>query len=399
MSDTGGLARLGIPAAQSSASKWLVRGLVLAAIVAIIAGGVAFARSRRSTGPRFETARVERGDLVATVTATGTLRATNTVDVGAEVSGRVARVHADYNDQVTAEQVLVELDTDQLDASLREARANLSVAQAAIGVARTALEDAQRLETRAQALHGRGLAAEAELENARATVARARAELARAQATAAVSRATLERAESALGRAVIRSPIDGIVLSRTVEEGQTVAAQFQTPVLFQLAESLDRMELHIDVDEADIGRVRERQAATFTVDAYSDRTFQATIDSLRYAPRTVQGVVTYEGVLGVDNHERLLRPGMTATATIVTDRREGVLLVPNAALRFVPPQGAFERGRRGALPIGPLVWTEEGATPTPHTVRLIATDGTRSQIEGEGITEGMQVLVDVIEQP
>jgi HlyD family secretion protein len=397
MARAEGLERLGIPS-HSRARTWTTRLAIGLAIAAVI-GGAAYAWTHRTVPtPTYERARIERGEIVATVTATGTLRALNTVDVGAEVSGRVARVLVDFNSPVRRGDVLLELDPDQLRASVLEAEANVSAARAALRIARTSAAEARTVVNRTEALHARELASDVEREQSQAARERADAEVASATARLAVAQAAVTRAEGALQRAVVRSPIDGIVLSRTVEEGQTVAAQFQTPVLFQLAEDLTRMELHVDIDEADVGRVREQQRATFTVDAYPERSFDARITSVRFAPRTVEGVVTYEAVLEVDNGDRLLRPGMTATASIVTDRRAGVLLVPNAALRFVPPAtgGPLSRPRSADRQQGPAFWTLESGAPTPHPVRVIATDGTRSEIAGEGVTEGREVLVDVV---
>lgn len=396
MASADGLQRLGIPT-QSRTRTWAKRLVFVLVLGGVIAVAAVLVSRRRAPLPTYETARVERGQIVATVTATGTLRALNTVEVGAEVSGRVARVLVDFNSVVHRGDVLLEIDPDQLTASVQEARANVAAARAAVRIARASAAETVTIGARAEAMHERGLASDAEREQSQAARDRASAEVASASARLAVAQAGLARAEASLGRAVVRSPIDGVVLSRTVEEGQTVAAQFQTPVLFQLAEDLTRMELHVDIDEADVGRVREEQRATFTVDAYPDRTFDATITSVRFAPRTVEGVVTYEAVLQVANADRMLRPGMTATASIVTDRREDGLIVPNAALRFLPPAsgGAFSRSRPAERPDGPVVWTLEAQVPTPRSVRVLATDGTRSEIAGEGITDGLEVLTDV----
>ncbi len=397
MNRTDGRAQLGLKV-ESRGRIWAFRIFVVLAIASVIALGVRFGRNRTEPPPSYETARVERGEIVATVTATGTLRALNTVDVGAEVSGRVARVLVDFNQPVREGDVLLEIDPDQLEASVSEADANVRASRATVQMARASASEAVTNATRVEALHSRGLASAADFDQARAARERTEAELASATARLAVAQASLSRARAALARAIVRSPIDGIVLSRLVEPGQTVAAQFQTPVLFQLAEDLTRMELHVDVDEADIGRVREEQHASFTVDAYPDRSFDATIRSVRFAPRTVEGVVTYEAVLQVSNIDRLLRPGMTATATIITDRRTDALTVPNAALRFAPPtpRGPFAGSRRTPRSSGPALWTLEADAPVPHSIRVIATDGMRSEVHGEGITEGLEVLMNTV---
>ena len=392
MASTDGLDTLGIP--RRTPRRRLVRaGLALLALVAVGAA-VAFGiqRWRAPRGPRFTQAAVTRGELTASVVATGTLRATNTVQVGAEVSGRVARVLVEPNDVVHAGQRMVELDPAQLEATAREARASVAVANAAVRLARTTATDAQRQAARADALHERGLLPDAEWESARAGSERAEAEVQSAAARLEVARASLDRANAARDRVVIDCPIDGVVLTRNVEPGQAIAAQFQTPVLFDVAEDLSRMELHVDVDEADVGQVREGQRATFSVDAYPEQRFDAHIVHLRLAPRTVQGVVTYEAVLDVSNAERLLRPGMTATATIVTATHPAMLLVPNPALRFAPPREGPFAPRPRDMPTGPHVWILEGTTPRAVPVRVTATDGTRSAVTGEGIEVGVEVL-------
>lgn len=399
MADAEALQRIGIPA-RSRGRRWLGVLVVIAVIGALVAGGIVWARNRGPSGPLYETARIERGELTATVTATGTLGATNTVQVGAEVSGRVVRVAVGPNDTVRVGDVLVELDQDLLEAQVREARANVSAAQAAVRVARSAEAESTRNAARAEALAERDLVPTADVEQARSVRERARAEVASATARLEIARAALTRATDSVGRAVIRSPIDGVVLTRTVEPGQAIASQFQTPVLFEVAEDLSRMHLRVDVDEADVGQVRDGQRATFTVDAYPTRTFEATIRRVDLAPRTVQGVVTYEALLDVDNSERALRPGMTATATIVTDRHEGVLLVPDPAMRFAPPQESRFGPPRGAPEVeGPAVWTDENGVATPHAVRVIASDGTRTAIEGDVAAEGREVITGLRETP
>lgn len=391
MADAQALSRIGIPT-PSPMRRWRAIAIGAALLGTGTAGGVAQWRSRAPEGARFETARLERGVLVASVTATGTLRATHTVQVGAEVSGRVARVHALPNEVVRAHQVLLELDPDQLQTALREARANVAVARAAVRVARTAATDAARSADRTLALHARGLASQADADRAQAAHERARAEVASAAAQLEVTRAAHARAEESLERANIRSPIDGVVLTRSVEPGQTIAASFQTPVLFEVAEDLARMQLRVDIDEADVGQVRAGQRASFTVDAYPARTFEATITRVDLAPRTVQGVVTYEALLDVENAEHRLRPGMTATATIEVGRHENALLAPDPALRFAPPEEPIFGDRRPQRREGPTIWTIERGIPTPHDVRIVASDGTRTAIEGEIVREGLEVI-------
>jgi HlyD family secretion protein len=396
---TGGLDRLGIAPRASPAVRALRWGGAALAVAALVAGaGAWIASARAPRAPAFETARVEQGDLVATVVATGTLRATNTVTIGSEVSGRVERVAVEPNDEVHVGDVLLELDPDQLEAQVREARANVSAASAALRVARATSTEATHAAERADAMHERGLVNEAEWEQRRAARDRAEADVASAAARLEVARAALERAEVSLSRAVIRSPVEGVVLTRSVEPGQSIASQFQTPVLFEVAEDLRRMRLRVDVAEADVGRVRDGQEATFTVDAYPTRTFSARIVRVDLAPQTTQGIVTYVAILDVDNGDRALRPGMTATATIVTETSVARLLLPNEALRWDPPrEGRFSGHRPQHVPEGPHVWTLEGTEPRALSVRVLATDGTRSAIAGDGVEAGLEVIVGVAE--
>ncbi len=385
------LDKLGIPA-PSRWRKWVFRFGLLAAIVGSCLGFGLWVRSNAPTGPHFATTPVVRGELVATVSATGTLRPRNTVEVGPEISGRVRSVAVEANDHVTAGQVLAEIETTQIDAQVATARANLGSSSAGTRVARAALDDLRNTLRRTEQLHGRQLASDAELDQARGAVARAEAEVAAAGARAGVARAELDRISGDLGRARVTSPIDGIVLARNVEPGQPVAATLSAPVFFVLAEDLRELELEVTIDEADIGQVREGMEATFRVDAHSDRTFTATIRRIHFASRTVLNVVTYPAELVVDNSESLLRPGMTATATIVSERRPDQILVPNAALRFVPPVEQRFGGPRRAPPTGPTIWTMREGQAESIGVTVHGTDGRNTAISGEGVVEGIEVI-------
>ena len=294
---------------------------------------------------RFKTEAVTRGDLAVRVTATGTLEPVNQVDVGTEVSGTIESVLVDYNDRVRKGEVLARLDTAQLEARFRQSQAALALARARVRDAEATITETGNRLRRTRDLIAKRLSSPEELDAAEASAARAQAALAVALAQVDQAQAEEDADRQVLDKAVIHSPIDGIVLERQVEPGQTVAASLQTPVLFTIAENLAQMELHVDVDEADVGQVAIGQSAEFTVDAYPHRSFPARIQQVRFAPKTVEGVVTYETLLSVDNAELLLRPGMTATAEILVEELADVLLVPNAALRFSPPAG--ERGGAG----------------------------------------------------
>ena len=398
--------------------RWLWRlGVLL--LLAAAAAAVFFWRSRSpgDVGPSYETQAVRRGDLAATVSATGTLAGLDTVEVGAEISGTIRAIHVDFNDRVTKGQVLCELDPDQLRATRDQASARVVAAQASHGSAEATARETRLEADRHRSMAERGLVSDQALQAALAAAERAEAMVKSTTADIAVARATLEAAQTSLRKAKVESPMDGIVLSRNVEVGQTVAASMTTPVLFVLAKDLTQMKLTVKVDEADIGRVREGQTATFTVDAYPGRQFSAVLETLYNLPTTTENVVTYQAVLSVANEELLLRPGMTATATIVTDHRENVILAPNAALRFSPVQRPDEPqgfrlpmagpprppgARRAQHATGDAngqergVWVLRGATPERIPVKIGMSDGQLTEVV-EGLEEGTEVVVDMVE--
>jgi HlyD family secretion protein len=343
-------------AARAFALARSPRGLALAGV---IAAAVLVSRTCGGDGATtYETEAPHRGQLVVHVTATGTLQPINQVDVGSELSGLVRDVFVDFNSIVKKDQELARLDTTRLEAQVLQSEAARDAA-----VARVAQTKASRLEAAAQLarlervreMSGGKVPSEAELDAALAAAARARSEVLSAQAAEGQARATLQTLRTDLSKTAIRSPIDGIVLKRTIEPGQTVAASFTAPILFTLAEDLTRMELLVSVDEADVAAVAEGQKAEFTVDAWPGERFAAEVTQVRYGADALEGVVTYGVLLRVDNPERRLRPGMTATAEIEVKRIAEALLVPNAALRFAPPQSEAEErsafsalfGRRG----------------------------------------------------
>ena len=366
---------------------------------------------------RYKTAEVKRGDLTVTVSATGTLEPVNQVEVGSEVSGSIRSVLVDFNDRVKKGQELAILDTDQLEARVNQAQAALALARAQVKQAEATVIETRNKLKRAKELSKSGMSSEEDRDSAQASYDRAVADLARTRAEVAQAEAALSAEQTTLAKATIRSPIDGIVLQRDVEPGQTVAASFQTPVLFTLAENLTQMELHVAVDEADVGQVRDDQNAVFTVDAYPDRNFQARITEIHYAPQTVEGVVTYETLLAVDNSDLSLRPGMTATADITVKQVNDALLVPNTALRFTPPVQQQESSARSGGLLGNLlphpprlektrietnnakqqkVWilSEGQAVAVPVTTG--ATDGSMTEITSGDLKPGMMVITDTL---
>lgn len=363
---------------------------------------------------RYTTADTEQGDLTVQVTATGVLQPLNQVDVGTEISGTVEKVEADFNDRVSKGQILAVLDTEQLSARLRQSKANLTLAKASVKEAdATVLETRSKL-SRTKELAQKKLMSPEDVDTAAAAYERALAGLDRAKAQVTQAQAQLDSDQTSLAKAEIRSPINGIVLKRQIEPGQTVAASLQTPVLFTLAENLAQMELHVSVDEADVGMVKEKQQAVFKVDAYPQRVFPAHISQVRFAPVTVDGVVTYETVLSVNNEDLSLRPGMTATAEITVQQLKDTLLVPNTALRFTPPRTAekkqttlftalFSRGPPATNkqvqnddkdPNSQRVWILRDNKPVAIPVKTGATDGRLTQVVDGKLNAGTPVIID-----
>jgi HlyD family secretion protein len=370
---------------------------------------------------QYKTEVIQRGNLTITVTATGNLEPTNQVEVGSELSGIIESVAVDYNDHVTVSQPLAVLDTTKLKAKVLQSKASLASARAKVLSARATADETRSKVSRLNqllAISGSKSVSQQDLDAAQATLDRALADEAMAKAAVELAQATLEADETDLSKAVIVSPINGIVLSRDVDPGQTVAASLQAPVLFTLAEDLARMELIVDVDEADVGLIKDGQDAEFTVDAYPDRRYPAHITQVRFGAKTVDGVVTYATVLNVDNSDLSLRPGMTATATITVQKIEDALLVPNAALRFAPsgsdmPAAARNRGLIGRLiprpprptsrrPAGDdhakrqRVWTLRDQQLAPIFITIGPSDGTRTVVTGGELGVDTPVVVDMV---
>jgi HlyD family secretion protein len=396
--------------AAAQSRPWLNRWTIGGGIIVLVAVSVIWFVVGGAPAATYRQADVTKGAIVATVTATGTLQPVNTVDLGPEISGQIDKVFVDFNDRVSAGQVLAVMDTDTLNAKVLQSRASLVAAKARVQDARATLHETLVRADRIRELFKRGNSSKQELDTAEAAEARARASVGSADAQVQVAAATLSSDETALAKAEIKSPINGIVLSRTVEPGQVVAATFQTPVLFKLAEDLTKMQLEIDIDEADIGQIQEKQRGAFTVDAFQDRQFPATITQVRFAPKTVDNVVTYQAVLEVDNSELLLRPGMTANATITTATRADATLIPNAALRFVPPAPPKDAPRRGGLFAPPQdlgggeaprqaragstqkVWVLKGKQPEAVEVKVGISDGVVTEVVSGALKPGDQVI-------
>lgn len=393
--------------------RWLVAGAVVAAAVIAL---VLVRSGGNGEAPKYRAEAATIGDLVVKVSATGNLQPTNEVQVGSELSGIVETVYVDDNDRVKKGQVLARLDVSKLEDAIEKSRANLAAAEAQVAQSiATVTESRATLERYREVsrLSDGKVPSRSEMDAADANLKRAEASAASARANVAQARANLRSDETNLEKASIRSPIDGIVLKRDIEPGQTVAASFQAPVLFTLAEDLRKMELQVDVDEADVGRVKEGQPATFTVDAWPGRRYDAKITRVGYGSKETDGVISYLTVLAVDNDDLSLRPGMTGTAEITTLTRDHVLLVPNAALRFNPTnadaQPQRQRGianllmprppapvRRTPIQRGetPHVWILKDDAPERVDVKTGATDGKFTEISGGGLTAGSQVITE-----
>jgi HlyD family secretion protein len=329
--------------------RWPSRRTRTFAVLALllVAGVGGLALSRRDRTPKYLTATPDRGDVVEIVGATGTLQAVTTVQVGSQVSGTIQSLGADFNSAVKKGQVIARLDPSSFEARVGQARANLISARANVEKARAEVADAQQKYTRAKELSAQQLVPQSDLETAKATYDGAVAQLKATEAAVSQAEASVNQAQVDLDHTVIATPIDGVVINRSVDVGQTVAASFQAPVLFIIANDLTHMQVNAAVDEADIGRVKAGQDVSFRVDAYPDRSFAARVEQVRLQPQTIQNVVSYNTIISVDNAEQRLMPGMTATVSIVVAKAENVLRVPAAALRFRPEGFEAERPKSG----------------------------------------------------
>jgi HlyD family secretion protein len=351
---------------------------------------------------------VQRATLVRRTSATGHLEARSSVDVGAKISGTIAEVLVDEGDVVKQGQVLARFEDEKLDAQSDQARASVKAARASLKQAKIDRKQAARDLARIQTLAAKGVESPASVEKAQTALDELDARITTLEAQVSLQSSSRALADMTLRDAAIVSPIDGVILTRDVDPGQTVAATFQTPVLFVVAEDLARLRVVADVDEADIAKVAVGQPATFTVDAFPQREFDATVVQVRNAAQVVTGVVTYEVLLDVENTDGQLRPGMTTTAKITTAEAKDVLCVPNGALRFTPPKASLGEG---AAPAGngngngsgngaansatPTVWVLDGTRPKPVEVKTGISDGRRTEVSGEGLGEGAKVLVDL----
>lgn len=400
---------LAAPASASASRRSRKIGVLGAALLAG-AALIAFWSMKGGHAVRYTTSPVVSGNLTVIVTATGSVQPTKKVDVSSELSGTVKSVLVDYNSAVTAGQVLAELDADKLRASVASSRAKLAAARAKLTEIEATVGEKERDVARKKRLISTRAVSAQDLDQSQAAHERAVASVVSAQAEIAVAEADLQMSEANLAKASIRSSINGIVLKRSVDPGQTVASSLQAPVLFSIAENLRQMELQVDVDEADVGKVKARQQAVFAVDAFPEQRFPAVVRDVRFASETVQGVVTYKAILDISNIDLLLRPGMTATAEIRVMEIKDALLVANAALRYAPPAAdpAASRSFVSRLLPGPppmraaaprdeggrsrTVWLLRDGAPVSVKVVTGASDG--KQTEVRGLASGDAAITD-----
>jgi len=410
---------LGITAEKG---KWKRRAYWIVPVILIVIGVVIWgvhqknAAAKNSQHFRTEVARI--GDLTVTVTATGQLKPTHTVDVGSQVSGIMDAVLVDYNDHVKAGQVLARVDTEKLDAQVLQDKASVQSAHAKVNdakvtVTETEAEYKRMLDTRQRSKMQ--IVSQHDVDTAKASYDRAVVAVTTAEAAVTQAEANLKIDEANVNFAVIKSPVDGTVLSRSVEPGQTIAASFSVTTLFEIAEDLRKMILQVNIDEADVGKVKIGQHVLFTVDAYPGRQFPGTITIIRYNSTTTNNVVTYLAEIAVNNDELLLRPGMTATATITVQSVPQALLVSNHALRFLPTASDTSSSSTSFLPAppssnqnasaessaalnNPRVWVVRDGKPSPIPVTTGATDGKLTEIRSGQVTPGTQLIVEVLKE-
>lgn len=364
--------------------KLRISKIWIAVVVIVIVAVAAWAMSggKKEEDINFKEEKVALKTLQNSVTATGTIEAVTSVTVGTQVSGIVNKLYVDYNSQVKKGQVIAELDKTNLLSELNTAKANLASAQSSLNYQAANME-------RYQTLYKKGLVSADEYENALLTYRQAKEQV-------ASSKENVQRAQTNLGYATITSPIDGTVISKSVEEGQTVAASFNTPELFTIAKDLTNMQVVANVDEADIGGVKEGNRVTFTVDAYPDDTFEGTVKQVRLEATTTNNVVTYEVVISAPNADLKLKPGLTANVTIYTQERSGVLAVANKALRFTPTKETVGKDMKIVDCKGKnKVWTLNGNTLTAHPVTIGQSDGINTEIT-KGLKQGDKIVTEIV---
>jgi HlyD family secretion protein len=389
------------PPQNGRRKKRFLLPLGLAVVAAVAVGGYFLARTRRTDPPRFETAAVDRGPIIAKITATGTLSALVTVQVGSQVSGRILKLFVDFNSVVKKGDLIAQIDPELFDAALAQAKASLLSAEASVAKDKVQVFDTERTHKRMKELRAQNLIAQSDADTAETAFLAAKAQLQADEANVAQNKANLHQAEVNLTYTNIYAPISGMVIQRSVDVGQTVAASFQAPVLFTIAEDLTHIQVDTNIAESDVGKLADKMVATFTVDAYPNESFQGVIRQIRNAAQTLQNVVTYDAVIDVENKDLKLRPGMTANVTVVYAERKDVVRIPNAALRFrLPASMAGTKGRPGETgatstlpkPGERTVYTAKDNKPIAATIRVGVTDGTTSELVDGSLQPGDELI-------
>lgn len=377
--------------AKKISSVWIIVGVIVAlAVVAWLLSG-----NKKKETVNFTTEIVAPANIENSVTATGSIEAVKTVTVGTQVSGIIDKLYVDYNSVVSKGQVIAELDRSNLQSQLNSAKASLAEAEARLRSSESDLAYQKSNYQRYKTLYDKGLISANEYEQARLSYQTSGATVAQQRDAVTSAREEVKRAQTNLGYATITSPIDGVVISKSVEEGQTVAASYSTPELFTIAKDLKDMRVVADVDEADIGGVKEGQRVTFTVDAYPEDTFQGYVTQVRQEATTTNNVVTYEVVISAPNDDLKLKPGLTASVNIYTEETRGVLSVPTKALRYTPEKETVGgRKIQDVANAKSKVWTIEGNTLVAHAVTIGSTDGIHTQVLS-GIKKGQKVITGV----
>ena len=370
--------------------------IIIGSIVVIVLGIVLFFVFNNSNGKqKFVAEKITRGDIKSTVSSTGTVNAVTTVQVGTQVSGTIQKLFVDFNSPVKKGQLLAQIDPSILEAQVGQARANLLSARANLEKSQVMLRDTKTTLERNKTLYAKNFIAKSDLDTSETNYLSAIAQIKVAEAQVQQAQAALDSSAINLKYTKILSPVNGTVISRNIDIGQTVAASFQTPTLFTIAQDLTKMQIDTSVDEADIGNVKAGQKAAFTVDAYPESPFTGKVSVVRNAPITVSNVVTYNAVIVVDNTGLKLKPGMTANVSIETESRQSVLRIPNAALRFKPATSAATTDQKGAKgPRGSGVWILENNQPKNVKITTGISDGNYTEVTTSELTEGQLIITD-----
>lgn len=373
-----------------------MKKIFIGSIILIALAVTAVVLFRNKSGEiKFRTEKVTRGEIEMTVTATGTVNAVTNVLVGTQVSGTIKNIYVDFNSPVKKGQLIAQIDPATFQAQVNQARANLLSSKANLEKAEATLVDTKRTMDRNRELFSKNLISRSDLDTSETNYETAKASVSAAKSQVSQTNAALEFAETNLRYTRILSPVDGVVISRNVDVGQTVAASFQTPTLFTIAQDLTKMQIDTNVDEADIGKVIVGQDVEFTVDAYPDVTFKGKVWQVRNAPITIQNVVTYDVVIIVGNPELKLKPGMTANVSIIISTKKDILKIPNAALRFKPS----EKGPAAPEKKGPGVWILEKDKPRRIPVSPGISDGNYTELVSGELKEGQEVIVESLAKP